>query len=353
MSTSLLQLDYFTLNETKALRSFFNYYKDDDEDASTFVICLAIINDLGRTHLERSCMRKAVEELSSSIDDQTPKSVSFLTILDHGRKLIINETISNEPNKKEDLLTSLRYHLLHLLRDYQERCNAEGKYLLAKEFMDAEHSLRKEEEERQINLLRQKHNHDRTRLVDAHEKQYLEYEDKWTIFMDEFEQNSRKQVNELSRAHHEQLDALKVEMLDTADGVESKPKKKWSIELIQLREKQEKHARNQNFVEAQHIKQIADSLEEKERLKIDSTTDNSFQLKQQNLMKIHQKEMDALTKRIEGSRRSHVAQRDEGCMHLRHRNKIILATFDSKHEAECSKINIEEQVKKLLHHDNC
>jgi len=164
--------------------------------------------------------------------------------------------------------------------------------------MDAEHSLRKEEEERQINLLRQKHNHDRTRLVDAHQKQYLEYEDKWTIFMDEFEQNSRKQVNELSRAHHEQLDALKVEMLDTADGVESKPKKKWSIELIQLREKQEKHARNQNFVEAQHTKEIADSLEEKERLKIDSTTDNSFQLKQQNLMKKHQKETDALTKRI-------------------------------------------------------
>ena len=350
MSTSLLQLEYFTLNEMKALRSFFNYYKDDDEDASTSVICLAIINDLGRTHLERSCMRKAVEELSSSIENQTPKSVSFLTIMDHGRKLIINET--NESNKKEDLLTSLRYHLLHLLHDYQERCNAEGKYLLAKEFMEAEHSLRKEEEERQINLLRQKHNHDRTRLVDAHEKQYLEYEDKWTIFMDEFEQNSRKQVNELSRAHQAQLDALKVEMLDTADGVESKPKKKWSIELIQLREKQEKHARNQNFVEAQHIKQIADSLEEKERLKIDSTTDNSFQLKQQNLMKKHQKEMDALTKRIEGSRRSHMAQRDEGCTHLRHRNKIILATFDSKHEAECSKINIEEQVKKLLHHDS-
>lgn len=148
MSTSLLQLEYFTLNETKALRSLFSYYKDDDEDASTSVICLAIINDLGRTHLERSCMRRAVEELlSSSIDDQTPKTISFLTILDHGRKLIINET-SDESNKTEDL-TSLRYHLLRLLRDYQERCNAEGKYLLAKEFMEAELSLWKEEEERQ------------------------------------------------------------------------------------------------------------------------------------------------------------------------------------------------------------
>ena len=232
MSNSLLQLEYFTLNETKALRSLFNYYKDDDEDASTSVICLAIINDLGRTHLERSCMRRAVEELSSSIDNQTPKTISFLTILDHGRKLIINET-SDESSKTEDL-KSLRYHLLRLLRDYRERCNAEGKYLLAKEFMEAEFSLRKEEEERQINLLRQKHDNDRMRLVDAHEKQYLEYEDKWTIFMDEFEQSSQKHVNKLSRTHHEQLDALKAEMLDTAGNVETKPKKKRSIKLIQL-----------------------------------------------------------------------------------------------------------------------
>ena len=102
MSNSLLQSEYFTLNETKALRSLFNYYKDDDEDASTSVICLAIINDLGRTHLERSCMRRAVEELSSSIDNQTPKTISFLTILDHGRKLIINET-SNESAKPKIL----------------------------------------------------------------------------------------------------------------------------------------------------------------------------------------------------------------------------------------------------------
>lgn len=185
----------------------------------------------------------------------------------------------------------------------------------------------------------------------AHEQQFREYKDKWTIFMDEFEQSSQKHVNELSRTHQEQLDALKAEML--ADNVESKPKKKWSIELIQLREKQEKHARNQNFVEAQTIKQMADILEEKERLKIDTNTDNSFLLKQQNLMKKHQKEMDALNKRFEGSRRSHATQRHEGCMHLRHRNKIILTTFDSKHDAECSKINIEEQVKKLLLHDSC
>ena len=352
MSNSLLQSEYFTLNETKALRSLFNYYKDDDEDASTSVICLAIINDLGRTHLERSCMRRAVEELlSSSIDDETPKTISFLTILDHGRKLIINET-SDESKNSEDL-TSLRYHLLRLLRDYQERCNAQGKYLLAKEFMEAELSLRKEEEERQINLLRRKHDNDRTRLVMAHKQQFREYEDKWTIFMDEFEQSSQKHVNELGRTHQEQLDALKAEMLDTADNVESKPKKKWSIELIQLREKQEKHARNQNFVEAQTIKQMADILEEKERLKIDTITDNSFHLKQQNLMKKHQKEMDALHKRFEGSRGSHATQRHEGCMHLRHRNKIILTTFDSKHEEECSKIDIEEQVKKLLLHDSC
>jgi hypothetical protein len=52
--------------------------------------------------------------------------------------------------------------------------------------------------------------------------------------MDEFEQSSQKHVNKLSRTHQEQLDALKAEMLDTADNVETKPKKKRSIKLIQL-----------------------------------------------------------------------------------------------------------------------
>ena len=74
----------------------------------------------------------------------------------------------------------------------------------------------------------------------AHEKQILEYEEKWTIVMDEFEQNSRTHMNELSRTHQEQLDALKTEMVDI--DVQSKPDKKWSIELIDLREKQGKQA---------------------------------------------------------------------------------------------------------------
>jgi hypothetical protein len=121
-------------------------------------------------------MRRAIEEfqaLSASVDSLS-KPISFLTILDHGRKLLIDE--AEDECRKEGLLVSLRYHFLRLLHEYQKRCNEEGKYLLAKEFMEHELCLRKDEEARQIEVLRLKHSHDRERLVMAHEKQFGEYQ---------------------------------------------------------------------------------------------------------------------------------------------------------------------------------
>ena len=118
-------------------------------------------------------MKRAIEKFhqSSSQEPQTSKSTSFLYILDHGRKLASE---ARESREDEDLV-SQKYHFLRLLHGMQEICNTEGKYLLAKDFVEHELRLRKEEEERQIKTLKQQHNHDRNKIVSAHEKQMEEF----------------------------------------------------------------------------------------------------------------------------------------------------------------------------------
>lgn len=53
----------------------------------------------------------------------------------------------------------------------------QGKYLLAKEFDQHEASLKKEEARRQVESVKQKHDRDRKKLVDAHEQQVEEFRD--------------------------------------------------------------------------------------------------------------------------------------------------------------------------------
>ena len=127
----------------------YKYHKNADDEASTSEICLAIIDDIGRTHDERLIMNRAIETCQSS---------SFLSILDHTVKLLAESKECRQG--QEDDVTSQKYHFLRLLHEYQQRCNDEGKYLLAKEFMEHEQRLRKEEEARQVAMIKKQHVHD-------------------------------------------------------------------------------------------------------------------------------------------------------------------------------------------------
>ena len=129
----------------------YKYHKNDDHEASTSEICLAIIDDIGRTHDERLIMTRAIE---------TCRSSSFLSNLDHGRKLLLLAESKECRQGQEDDITSQKYHFLRLLHEYQQRCNDEGKYLLAKEFMEHEQRLRKEEEARQVAMIKKQHVYD-------------------------------------------------------------------------------------------------------------------------------------------------------------------------------------------------
>ena len=63
------------------------------------------------------------------------------------------------------------------MAEFQQRCSAEGQYQLAKEFLEHEHRLRKEEEARQVDAVKAKHEHDRSKLVKSHSKQTAEFKE--------------------------------------------------------------------------------------------------------------------------------------------------------------------------------
>jgi len=96
---------------------------------------------------------------------------SFLHIIDQGRSL----TFKSKESIDDDMMAQ-KYHFLRVLHTFQDRCNAEGKHLLAKEFMEHELALWREEESRQVSEVKQKYNHNRNKIVAAHEKQHLLFE---------------------------------------------------------------------------------------------------------------------------------------------------------------------------------
>ena len=118
-------------------------------------------------------MKLAIEEYQQQAKAKVDGASSCLLMLDHGRKLFVEENEKREYKEgcNEDDSTARRYHFLRLLNGYQQCCNSEGRYLLAKEFSEHELRLRKDEEERQVAVVKRKHDRDRSKIVQAHARQ--------------------------------------------------------------------------------------------------------------------------------------------------------------------------------------
>jgi len=134
---------------------------------------MSIIEDIARNnHEERSVMLEVIDiETTAS---SKSKSSSCLDILDNSRRLLVESNSQDE--QCEDDITEQKYHFLSLVNEYQNRSTQSGNYLLAAEFMQHEQCLRKDEEQRQVSIIKKKHLHDRDKLVAVHQKQLVEFQ---------------------------------------------------------------------------------------------------------------------------------------------------------------------------------
>ena len=344
-TSSSLQLQHFTQNETRALHSLCKYYEDSG-DASTAVICSAIINELGQTHGERLCMQRgiAIEDSGSSASGVQ----SCLSILDKCKKLLA-ESKANDCGSNKDDEEQGKYHFIRIINEYREKCTDEGRYLLAKEFMAHDKNLRQELQLQQVELVQNRYNRDKSKLVAAHEQQAEEFKESWDKFMTAVEEKAQDHTSEVEEAHKQQLVMLE-QSLSEENSNTNKPKKKWSKELNSLRERQMLLAERQRYQEAQLVKVNANALEEKERCLQNLNTDTSLTRQTSALKKQQKAEFDVLAKRLENKRQQYVKQRDQDLAKLVQRNKNIQSTFDQRMHAECAKLasSIDQYVKKLV-----
>lgn len=351
-TSSSLQLQHFTQNETRALHSLCKYYEDSG-DASTAVICSAIINELGQTHEERMCMQRGIAIEDIDIGSSASTSVqSCLSILDKCKKLLVESKANDCGSSKDDEEQGkYQYHFIRIINEYREKCTDEGKYLLAKEFMAHDKNLRQELQLQQVELVQKRYNRDKSKLVAAHEQQAKEFKESWDKFMTAVEQKAQDHTSEVEEAHKQQLVMLEQSLSkENSNTNTNKPKKKWSKELNSLRERQILLAERQRYQEAQQVKVNADALEEKERCLQNLNIDTSLTRRTSALKKQQKAEMDVLAKRLENKRQKYVKQREEDLATLVQRNKNIQSTFDQRMHAECTKLasSIEQHVKKLV-----
>eukprot|EP00985_Skeletonema_marinoi_P009140 scaffold4224_cov216-Skeletonema_marinoi.AAC.5 len=371
----------YTRNELRALHSIFSYHADkvdihydENDSASPLFIypsqIFTVINELGRNEKELSRMNKALTEFQEQqqLQRRDPSSSTAACGCESSDSCTIASTSLqsniNEPNAVQivaevpvgcitfETFASIidqgwqtqkidddecHMHFLGIVNQYQNRCDSEGKYLLAKDFMDQLSSLQKEEENRVVDKVQNMRMVDRAKIVEAHEKQLDEFAQNWDEYLTGLEQKSQEYMAEMQQIHEQQLDSLRKNL---THEIESKPKK-WSKDLMDCRKSLENVAKQasagrpsvshtQLYREAQQIKQVSDALHEKEEADMNSKFNSVLSAKVRNLEKKQQAEMAALTKKIETKRREVTKKRKEDTLRLQQRNRNIVKMLDAK-----------------------
>ena len=204
----------YSRNEVRALHLIFSYHAEeiDESDGPLFIYpsqCFDIIQKLCRNEKELLRMKKALmyfqeqqqlqrRDPSSSTavygveapSDSSTIESNQATINDRNAVEIVTEVpigciafdafasiiVAGRQARTEDTEAGeYHMHFLGTVFQYQNRCDSEGKYLLAKEFMDQISVLQKEEENRVVKKVKDMLMVDRAKIVAAHEKQLIEF----------------------------------------------------------------------------------------------------------------------------------------------------------------------------------
>ena len=268
-------------------------------------------------------MKNAIQDLSFSRSKDDNNSLptgcitmqNFLHVVDQGRS---------------SLVESDKFPIIRMMVEYEQRAEIEGMYLSAKEFLDHWKCLQKEEETRQLDIIKAKHMKDKQKISKAHEQQLLKFSQSWDQFAKDFEQKSETYLDELIQSHRDQQAHLQRTIVEE---VESKPQR-WSRELVDGRKREAIMADQSKYQEAQKIKSFCDALEAKEQSQKNSTLQKSLTLKERNLKTQQTAEKEALIKRIETKRREFEHKRNADIACILQRNANILAMIDSKHVSD-------------------
>ena len=257
----------------------------------------------------------------------------FLGLLEMGNKDVPGE--GPDPKVLE---------FLRILEEYRIKCEDEGNYLEAGRANVQVSTLRRQEEKRQQKAIRARQISERTEVQIAHNMQYTEFNASWDKYMGEYDNMAQMYIQQMTERHAVNL----LEFQRTLQKEMTLKPPKWSRELLEWRRRQHILARQKNYAEAQKIKKIGDSLEEKERGSMNTSHAAVFARKEASYRQQQQAELQALLKRIDARRKEHIKQRNLDCKRLLQRNRNVQAVLESKQAVESGKL-FGEIKKELMH----
>ena len=222
---------------------------------------------------------------------------------------------------------------INILEEYRCKCEDDGNYLEAQRADQQLGTLRKQEAKRQSKTLRAKQIAERQDVQIAHNMQYADFNHAWDQYMEEYDTMAQSYISQMTGKHSADLktfqEGLHKEIMDRPP--------KFSKELIEWRRREHMLARQKNYTEAQKIKKVADTMEEKERSRMHDDYKSVFSRKEGKFRSQQQAELQALLKRVDGRRKEHIKQRNLDSKRLLQRNRNVQAVLESKQATETVK----------------
>jgi len=207
---------------------------------------------------------------------------------------------------------------LAILDEHRQECVANGMYEEARVAQNRLALLREQEKKRRAEAVRTRHIAERLDVEEAHMREFEQFNGNWNRKMREYDERTCLLEEAMEEKHSHELHAWQENMQN-----QFLLRPKFSRDLLNLRDIEDKLAKQKKYAEAQKVKLKADMMEKWELENLKKGWRRKFLQKQANFVAKQQQEQEAFKKRIEAGRKKQQRVRHEKlCCVLQRYNNI-------------------------------
>ena len=253
-----------------------------------------------------------------SFQFQTPKSLPTLL----GGKGLGSKIHSLDETHVAQFVRALDHH--------RKECEREGKYIEADIASKRLAELKKHEQKKRLEELRERQIAQRLGVEEAHMLELQQFNSTWDRKMSEYEERANELLEAMRHRHMLDLKETRQRVLDHA----AMYKPKFSKELLELRRMEKSVARLGQYAEAHQVKVRADALENSEIQRLDAEMRQSASNAEFNMLQKQECELAALRQRIQNGAEEQRKARQTDLERLLQRYQNVKTELDAQQNTE-------------------
>ena len=148
---------------------------------------------------------------------------------------------------------------LKIMNEMRKRYEAAGNYMMANKFKKIFERWSQDEQERQCHNMRIAQQRELVNIENAQKMQYFEFADAWDKYMADYEQTAFNLVQNLKNKQYQEIEDLKKFWTEKFYNDH-----RWNKQIIELRKQEKIYFSVKDYVNAEKVKLICQSLERKE-----------------------------------------------------------------------------------------